>query len=74
MARRKVRKPLVTAAQMAHAKKMAGSNDSAGMCRGRPPCGGKCCLSPDVKHTLHSCHNVECQHCHGAARFQGKKF
>lgn len=39
-----------------------------GMCRHSPPCGGICCLDPDVFHTLHSCNDKNCI-CHSRERF-----
>lgn len=77
MSKRKVRKPLLSEAQLLAikvAKAAAGNNDSSDMCRSKPPCGGVCCLSADVPHTLHICHNKQCEKCHGAKRYQGRNF
>lgn len=45
-------------------------NSEANVCYFAAPCGGKCCLDPEVDHAIHSCHKSSCQHCHGRERFQ----
>lgn len=45
---------------------------SAGGCRAKAPCGGRCCCEGSVKHTLHICKEPDCM-CHSRERYEERK-